>query len=129
MAGSLEEAQGWLHRAEETLAAATALLDAGFYREATSRAYYAMFYAARAALALEGIHVHKHSAVISAFGRRLANARRVSQHLHRTLLVAFEDRGDADYELAWEPTRENAERRLSEAKEFVSEIGRFLARP
>ena len=59
-------------------------------------------------------------AVISAFGRRLANADRVPRRLHKTLFVAFEDRGGADYELAWEPTQETAERRLSEAEEFVT---------
>ena len=113
-------------RAEQTLAAAGALFEAGFYLEVVSRCYYAMFYAAKAALALQGVHVHKHSAVISAFGRNLANTGFIPRRMHRALIAAFKDRGAADYDLGWEPTREKAQLRMSETEEFVSEVGRYL---
>ncbi len=85
-----------------------------------------MFYAAKAALAFQDIHVHKHSAVIAAFGRRLANAGLVPRRLHKALVVAFDERSGADYDLGWQPTREKAERRMSESEQFVSEVERYL---
>lgn len=30
------------------------------------------------------------------------------------------------YVLEWQPTREKAQRRMNEAEQFVSEVGRFL---
>lgn len=56
-------------RANQTLEAARVLLGVGLHRDVVSRAYYAMFYAAKAPLSLEGVNVSKHSAVISAFGQ------------------------------------------------------------
>ncbi len=88
-----------------------------------------MFYAAKAALALQDIHVHKHSAVIAAFGRRVANVALVPRYLHKVLIVAFDDRGGADYELGLEPTREKAQLRLGEAEQFVAEVRRHLYPP
>lgn len=77
MAGSLEEVELWLDRAEETLKASKALRDRGFYKDAVSRAYYAMFYAAKAAVVKEGVRGKKHSGVISAFGRLFAKTGRL----------------------------------------------------
>lgn len=100
MAGSgLEEPDRWLARAEETLQAAEVLAEREFYKESVSRAYYAMFYAAKAAVVWEGVRVKKHSAVIAAFGRLFAKSARLDARLHTALMNAFEERGDADYML------------------------------
>ena len=52
------------------LQAAKSNLQQSFYGVAITRAYYAMFYAASALLASEGISRSKHSGVHSAFGER-----------------------------------------------------------
>jgi uncharacterized protein (UPF0332 family) len=49
-----------LERAQEALAAAQLCIGSGLYASATSRAYYAMFWAAQAALAYVGIRRCKH---------------------------------------------------------------------
>ena len=126
MAGSLEEAKGWISLAEQTTDAARALLDQGFLRDAMrdamSRAYYAMFCATKAALAFDGIDAHKHSSVISAFGREFARTGRLSHDLHRQLVEAFDDRGVADYRQTWLFCREAVERRVAEADGFVAQV-------
>jgi len=60
-----------LAKAEETLEAARQLLASGFLEDSASRACYAIFHAARAALAKVGSNPRTHEGVVSEFGRRL----------------------------------------------------------
>lgn len=57
-----------LDKSRKSLDAATTLLKNGFTESAISRAYYATFYLAQAALATKDISRTKHSGVIAAFG-------------------------------------------------------------
>jgi uncharacterized protein (UPF0332 family) len=88
-----------LARAKEELAAAAALLAAGFPRQSISRAYYGAFYAAEAALTAVGVRRSKHSGVISAVGQLLVKERDLPEHVGRLLRSLFERRAAADYEL------------------------------
>ena len=56
-----------LEQAQEMVHAASVLHAAGEYKSGNNRAYYAMFHAVRALLALEGVDYKKHSAVINHF--------------------------------------------------------------
>ncbi len=58
-----------LARAKELINDAVTLLDAGSYRSANNRAYYAIFYAMRAILAMDETDFKKHSGVIQYFQR------------------------------------------------------------
>ena len=60
-----------LAKSRKSLAAATVLARDGFTEAAISRAYYAAFYLAQAALATKDISRSKHSGVIAAFGEHL----------------------------------------------------------
>jgi uncharacterized protein (UPF0332 family) len=62
------EAKLYLDRANLALQQASDNLDLGYYDVATSRAYYAMFYATSALLVSKGISRSKHTGVHSAFG-------------------------------------------------------------
>ena len=73
------KASALMSKARRSLAAAQLLFDDGFLDEACSRAYYAMFEAARAALSIvdasdEARSARSHSGVISAFGRYIVSA-------------------------------------------------------
>ena len=61
-----EEIAANLERADKSLEAAKQLASAGHYDFAVSRAYYAAFYAATAALLDEGREFKRHSGVIAA---------------------------------------------------------------
>lgn len=121
-----EETVGWLNKAKSALLAAEKLRENGLLSESISRAYYAMFYAAKALLCQDNINVSKHSAVISAFGKNYARTERLSSKLHRQLIAAFDERSEADCNISWEATEDLVARRLNEAKSFVHEIKSLL---
>ena len=73
MADKRDEGKYWLARANNALSASEALGSQELFDDAISRAYYAMFYAAKALLTRDGITAgSKHSAVVAAFGREYA---------------------------------------------------------
>ncbi len=129
MAGSVDETQEWLRRARDALGAGSLLLDRGYFLVSVSRAYYAMFYAAKAAVVSEGLEAIKHSTVISVFGQHFAKTGRVPGSLHKSLRIAFDERQLADYTLDWTVSREAAQTRLAEAEHFVSAISALLVSP
>jgi uncharacterized protein (UPF0332 family) len=77
-----------LVRARESLKAAQALMQLGFYNFSVSRSYYSMFYVAQAFLLADEQSFSRHSAVIAAFGQRFAKTGKVPPHFHRHLLEA-----------------------------------------
>ncbi len=115
-----------LRKAHRTLSAARALRRKGYAEDAVSRAYYAMFHAARAFLIRRGILRHKHSAVIAAFGQTAVRSGRVSGATFRLLTRVFETRNTADHDAAWEPAPEEVDEVLSEAARFIKAVERVM---
>ncbi len=79
------------------------LSDGGFPDQATSRAYYAAFFAAEAALLSLGETRSKHSGVIAAFGRLVVKEGGFNPKLGGDLRRLFELRNAADYSWLDEP--------------------------
>jgi len=67
MVGRQREVNLYIDHADEMLRVAAHNLAQGFYSTAVNRAYYAIFYAANALLATQGLSRGKHSGVIAAF--------------------------------------------------------------
>ena len=63
-----------LRQAEDTIAEATLLQNAGHYRGAVNRAYYAMFYAIQVLVVQNNVKVSKHSGIISYFDREFVKS-------------------------------------------------------
>jgi uncharacterized protein (UPF0332 family) len=120
-----KELQSLMERTRRSLRSARNILDDGDHDFAMSRAYYAMFYAATAALLSQGITRAKHSGVIAAFGQHLVKPGKMAAEHQRALQVAFRDRSAGDYAGAF-PSREEVERRLEEADIFVQAVTNFL---
>ena len=105
--------------ASRTLEAAQLLSQRGFFDDAVSRAYYAMFYAAREALRLAGSEPKTHSGVASEFSRLYVQTGRLPAETARELRRLAAKRADADYEgLRLGP---------SEARSAVDAPRRFIA--
>ena len=115
-----------LKKAHKALAAARSLQRSGYSEDAISRAYYAMFHAARAFLVKRGIFRHKHSAVIAAFGQVAVKTGLVSSETHRLLTQSFEARNAADYDASWEGTSGDAKEAIEEAARFLNYLERVL---
>lgn len=117
-----------LDKARRSLANARRSLEAGDADFAVSRAYYAMFYAAEAALLSRGRVFSRHSAVVAEFAREFVRAGELAQEYGRALKDAFDARVVADYEAseAFPPAR--AERLLQRAEAFVAAVAALIAR-
>ncbi|MEP0956474.1 HEPN domain-containing protein [Leptolyngbya sp. FACHB-1515] len=96
---------------------------------AAARAYYTMFYVVEAFLEGEGLSFSKHSAVISAFGRRFASTGRLPVEFHRYLITAEQIRRQGDYDPNSTLTVAQAAEQISRAEEFLqlaqAQIGQF----
>jgi uncharacterized protein (UPF0332 family) len=114
-----------LDRARDDLAAAQDLVASRHPSQACSRAYFAAFYAASAALALLGETRTKHSGVLSAFNDRIGRTREFDPHIARTLGWLFDLRNTADYR--WDPVAaSDAEEAIKRAKRFVDAVEAWI---
>lgn len=119
----------WLAKADDSLEAARALIAADHVSVAASRAYYAMFYAATAALLSEGKRFTKHAAVIGEFNRTFVRPGILKPDMFKALQRAFDLRSEGDYELL-AVEREEAQSVIEDAARFIEQIkGHLLRRP
>lgn len=72
-------------------------IERGSYKNAANRAYYCIFHAMRAVLAIDGFDSKKHSGVIAAFRQRYVKTGMFSAELSEMITGAFEMRGNSDY--------------------------------
>lgn len=118
-----------LARAREELAAASHLAAGGFAAQAISRAYYAAFYAAEAALLRLGETRSKHAGVIAAFAQRLVKSGDIEPEAGRLLRSLFDRRSGADYDWADPPTPDDAARAIGDADRVVRAVEAWLRGP
>ena len=112
--------------AEEKLRAAEFLFEKKLYRDAVSRAYYAMFSAARAMLATKRLDSRKHSGVISLFNRHFIKTSILDKEFGRILKEIQELREDSDYEEMSVMEREDAAQAIREAEKVITGVKKFL---
>jgi uncharacterized protein (UPF0332 family) len=93
---SEREVQELVAKAERSLRAANRLLEAGDYDFAVSRAYYAMFYAARAFLLTRNVRRSKHSGVLAPFNSEFIKNGELPAELFTLLRDGFEDRAEGN---------------------------------
>ncbi len=101
-------------------------LGLGHYNVTISRAYYAMFYAATALLASQGISRSKHSGVHSAFGQYFVKPGLIEPEYSRMLANTFRLRLDSDYEVSLTPNKTSAQDTLRYAEQFVERAVTYL---
>ena len=122
----MKEAKLLLERAESKLSAAKVLLKEGYYDDAVSRAYYSMYFAARALLLTKDIAPKTHKGLISKFGLEFIDTGFIERTYGRALNVAEEDREDADYSITCEITEEEAKTVIEDAEKFIDRINRAI---
>ena len=111
----------------EELAAAGKLVESGFPRQAISRAYYAAFYAARAAIDAAGERSPKtHSGMRSRFSDLARSTPALGSDVGRALSQLGTGRTEADYD---EPTMtaEDANEAIDKARHVVDAVERAIA--
>jgi uncharacterized protein (UPF0332 family) len=115
-----------LARARSDLDASRLLLNSGFMDQAASRAYYAAFYAAEAALLRLGETRSSHSALIATFGSLVVKQGGFEPSLAALLRELFDLRNDADYELLGSITQDTALYAVDSAERFVDAVEGWL---
>jgi uncharacterized protein (UPF0332 family) len=115
-----------LERCWEELAAARLLAGKGFEAQAVSRAYFAAFFAAEAALLALGETRSMHSGVLSALVYLLVRGGQLDQEIGRLLRSLFERRDEADSSPIDVPA-EVADAAIRDAERVVNAIQTWLA--
>jgi len=111
--------------ARDRLTGARHALSAGDFAVATSAAYYAMLYGARAALSERDLYAKTHSGVWSRFREQYVTGGEFDPKLSSEASRAQRTRELGDYE-AKAPNREQAEDIVGVAARFLTEIERVL---
>ncbi len=119
-----------LESADEAIEDADFLLKGGRYKAAPSFAYYAMFYAAMAALMRSGGDLPRtHGGVTNQFGLHYVRTGIIDPELAGTLQDTYELRRKSDYELDVNFAENQIRQAVRNARAFVSEVRRTLDIP
>ena len=117
-----------IEEAHESIEEAVLLLENNKLRGTVSRAYYAMFYATLALLAIKELGASKHSGVIRLFHEHYVQDGIFDRETARSLSVAFDLRNKSDYRELVSPADEEAQETLNTAKTFLAEAKRVIKR-
>ena len=124
----LEEVQTYLILGEDKLVVARDLLRLAHYRDVVAKAYYAMFYAAKAALLTVGAgEVRRHRGVTSFFAERFVKTGKVDRRYGAILARALNDRIAADYHVEFEATEDLARQSIVDAEAFLAKAREIVA--
>lgn len=116
-----------LLKAKETLKTAEVIYkDVKDYTSANNRAYYAIFYAIRAVLALEQIDFKKHKDVIAYFNKNYINTEIFPKKIGKKIAQAQKVREDSDYDDEYEPSPEKTQQQIDTAKELIDLVEKYI---
>ena len=116
------EIETLIGKAKRRLDAASRLIEEGFYEDAVSRAYYGMYFAAKALLLKKDITVKTHKGLLSKFGLEFVEKGVVEKYYGRALRIAEELREEADYSISRDISEEEAESIVEDAERFLERI-------
>jgi uncharacterized protein (UPF0332 family) len=118
-----------LEQADEALAAARLLAEAGMCRQAAGRAYYAAFYSVLALLAKRGLGTSKHAGVVALFDREFVKNGAFDRKFSKALHELFDLRQRADHREMFAVSQERAGEALAAAERFIAAVRAHLAVP
>ena len=119
---------GYLAKARGKLTVARELLDKAYWDDAVSRAYYAAFHAAQAALLTEGQRGESHRGVVTLFGLLLVKPGKFEKKWGKFLANLKDDREAGDYDALSYIDEQTARRAVQEADGFVTAMDHYIQR-
>lgn len=123
----MKEIHSLIARARKYLKSAGLLLREEDFESSVSRSYYAMFYAAEAALLSKGLAFSSHRGVVAGFSEHFVVCGLLPREMGRALHLAFEMRQLGDYEYTFVISRDEARTVLESASDFVDRVANYLA--
>ena len=115
----IEKAKNDLHDAKETLRL-------GMYDNAANRSYYAIFHAARAVLALDGLDFKKHAGVVGTFSKNYIKTGVFEPETAQMIKSAFSIRSETDYEDFYVVSKKDVEQQVLDAEVFIAKVNEYL---
>ena len=115
-----------LDRALEDLQSAQKLFTDGHFRAANNRAYYAIFHAIRAALALKRVDSSKHSGVISEFRRLFIKEGLLPVEISQMIGSAFTIRNASDYDDMFIAIKSETKDQIENANYVYGQIKKYI---
>lgn len=124
--GAKELARYRISAAKEDLEAAIQTLEEGHYRTSNNRAYYAIFRAISACLALEFKAYKQHAQVIGNFNKDFIHTGIFPKEISKKISRAQEVRHASDYDDFYIISVDEAKEQVEAAKEVVEMIEKYL---
>ena len=124
----MKEIESLLKRSDRYLKTAELLIDEGDFESSVSRIYYAMFFAAQAALLSKELSFSSHKMTISGFGEHFIKTNVFPKEMGREFNRAFDKRQLSDYYHTFIIDKKEAEELLISGTEFVDNINEYLLR-
>lgn len=115
-----------LEKAKETLNSANILYDNNDLSGANNRAYYSIFYAIRAVLAIERIDFKRHKDVIAYFNQNYIKTEIFPKKMGRKIAQAKTIREDCDYDDEYKPSAEKTMQQIETAKELIILVEEYI---
>ncbi len=123
----IEISKARFDHAKECLQDAKLLLAGESYRSAANRAYYTVFHAMRAVLALDGVDMKHHSGIMSEFRKRYIKTGVFSANLSGIISELSSVREGSDYNDFFIVSKADTIQQVQDAGSFLSEIQSYLA--
>lgn len=115
-----------LEKAKESLKSSKLLYNNNDLIGANNRAYYSIFYAIKAVLALEQIDFKKHKDVIAYFNQNYVNMNIFPKNIGRNIAQASKLRERSDYDDKYVPSFEKTEIQIRTAEDVINEVEKYL---
>ncbi len=121
-----KEIEALLSKARKKIASAKVESNSGFYDDAISRAYYAVFHGAQALLLSKGMRARSHKGLLNLFGLHFVQPGVIEREYAMTLNELRNSRENSDYDVFIEFTLVEAEAAISRSEKFLSRIEAIL---
>jgi uncharacterized protein (UPF0332 family) len=123
----LDLAKYRLEVALETCETASILLNSCKYKDSINRAYYSIFHALRAVLAIEAIDFKKHSAIIAYFRQHYIKTGIFDAKYSKMIGAAYMIRNQSDYEDFFIVSKADATMQYESAVEICEAVQKYLS--
>lgn len=115
-----------LQRAKDDLSDAEFNYNANRFLNANNRAYYAIFHAIRAVLALERVDFKRHKDVIGYFNHHYVKTEIFPKIISKKIAQASKIREDSDYDDEYLPDAESTKIQIETAKEVIDLVEKYI---
>lgn len=122
----IEQLRLMIHKARRSIKATYRNIEVGDYDFASSRAYYAAFYAMETALLTKNLSFSKHAGVISAFNKHFVKSEIFPKDFSKGISRLFREREAGDYDFLLSISEEDAREDGSIAEKIVDAIEKYL---